>query len=166
MSGRYPRALCVEMAMPAERIAIHKIRELLRLKYDCALSHERIARALSVSKGVVAKYVKAARSCLRLTKPSCASCWVLRPADTGRASDTSRRIWRRFTSASSARASGSRCCGKSTSRPLLTRLPVLALLRPVPGLCPAPEAIIDAPTGEGSHAHTISSSAARSSILV
>ena len=48
--------------MPAERIAMHKIKELLRLKYDCALSHERIARALSVSKGVVAKYVKAAEA--------------------------------------------------------------------------------------------------------
>ena len=25
--------------MPAERIAMHNIKELLRLKYDCALSH-------------------------------------------------------------------------------------------------------------------------------
>ena len=48
--------------MPAERIAMHKIKELLRLKYECALSHERIARALSISKGVVAKYVKAAEA--------------------------------------------------------------------------------------------------------
>jgi transposase len=45
--------------MPAERIAMHKIKELLRLKYDCALSFEQVARALQVSKGVVAKYVKA-----------------------------------------------------------------------------------------------------------
>mgnify|MGYP000299376584 CR=1 FL=1 len=48
--------------MPAERIAMHNIKELLRLKYDCALSHERIARALSISKGVVTKYVKAAEA--------------------------------------------------------------------------------------------------------
>ncbi|MBS0349532.1 MAG: IS21 family transposase [Proteobacteria bacterium] len=48
--------------MPAERMAMHNIKELLRLKYDCALSHERIARALSISKGVVAKYVKAAEA--------------------------------------------------------------------------------------------------------
>lgn len=41
---------------------MHKIKELLRLKYDCALSHEGIARALSISKGVVAKYVKAAEA--------------------------------------------------------------------------------------------------------
>lgn len=48
--------------MPTERIAMHKIKELLRLKYECGLSHERIARALSISKGVVAKYVKAAEA--------------------------------------------------------------------------------------------------------
>ena len=46
--------------MSAERIAMHRIKELLRLKYECALSFERIARALKNSKGVVAKYVKAA----------------------------------------------------------------------------------------------------------
>ena len=45
--------------MPAERIAMHKIKELLRLRYDCALSFEQIARALQVSKGVVVKYIKA-----------------------------------------------------------------------------------------------------------
>jgi transposase len=46
--------------MAAERIAMHRIKELLRLKYECALSFERIGRALKLSKGVVAKYVKAA----------------------------------------------------------------------------------------------------------
>lgn len=43
--------------MPAERIVMRRIRELLRLKYECGLSHERIARALGLSKGVIAKYV-------------------------------------------------------------------------------------------------------------
>jgi transposase len=47
--------------MAAERIAMHRIKELLRLKYECALSFERIARALGLSKGVVAKYIKAAQ---------------------------------------------------------------------------------------------------------
>lgn len=46
--------------MPAERIAMYQIKELLRLKYECGLSFEKIGRALKVSKGVVAKYVKAA----------------------------------------------------------------------------------------------------------
>lgn len=39
---------------------MHKIKELLRLKHECALSFEQIARALRISKGVVAKYIKAA----------------------------------------------------------------------------------------------------------
>jgi hypothetical protein len=47
--------------MPTERIAMHRIKELLRLRYECALSFERIALALKVSKGVVAKYIKAAQ---------------------------------------------------------------------------------------------------------
>ncbi|MCZ8130759.1 MAG: hypothetical protein O9284_05605 [Steroidobacteraceae bacterium] len=34
-----------------------KVRDLIRLKYETRLSHEQIARALSISKGVVAKYV-------------------------------------------------------------------------------------------------------------
>jgi transposase len=46
--------------VPTERIAMRQIRELLRLKYECRLSHARIARALGLSKGVVAKYVKLA----------------------------------------------------------------------------------------------------------
>ena len=39
---------------------MRQIRELLRLKYECRLSHARIAGALGLSKGVVAKYVKLA----------------------------------------------------------------------------------------------------------
>jgi len=35
---------------------MRKIRELIRLKYQARLSHEQIARALSISKGLVAKY--------------------------------------------------------------------------------------------------------------
>ena len=41
--------------MPRERIPMRKIKEVLRLKFDCDLSHERIARALGLSKGVVSK---------------------------------------------------------------------------------------------------------------
>lgn len=33
------------------------IKDILRLKYDAALSHEAIARSLGISKGVVAKYL-------------------------------------------------------------------------------------------------------------
>lgn len=45
--------------MPSQRITMRKIREVLRLRFECKLSLDAIARALSLSKGVVAKYVKA-----------------------------------------------------------------------------------------------------------
>jgi transposase len=43
--------------MPTRALQMRKIRELIRLKYQARLSHEQIARALCVSKGVIAKYV-------------------------------------------------------------------------------------------------------------
>ncbi len=43
--------------MPTRKLTMRSIRELYRLKYEAGLSHERIARALAISKGVVAKYV-------------------------------------------------------------------------------------------------------------
>ena len=43
--------------MRERTLAMKKIRDLIRLKYQGHLSHEQIARALSVSKGVVGKYV-------------------------------------------------------------------------------------------------------------
>jgi len=43
--------------MPTRTLTMRSIRELYRLKYEAGLAHERIARALSISKGVVAKYV-------------------------------------------------------------------------------------------------------------
>lgn len=47
--------------MPTPRVTMHKIKECLRLKLDCDLSHERIALALGLSKGVVSKYVSRAQ---------------------------------------------------------------------------------------------------------
>lgn len=43
--------------MPQQRMDIRMIKDILRLKYQSSLSHERIARSLSISKGVVAKYL-------------------------------------------------------------------------------------------------------------
>ena len=43
--------------MPASRITMRKIKDILRLKLEARLSHERIAAALDLSKGVVTKYV-------------------------------------------------------------------------------------------------------------
>jgi transposase len=43
--------------MPQQRMDIRMIKDILRLKYQGGLSHERIARSLNISKGVVAKYL-------------------------------------------------------------------------------------------------------------
>ena len=41
--------------MPQQRMDIRMIKDILRLKYSAALSHEAISRNLGISKGVVAK---------------------------------------------------------------------------------------------------------------
>lgn len=48
--------------MPAKRIPMRKIKEILRLKYEAQLSHEKIARACGLSKGVIGKYVRLAEA--------------------------------------------------------------------------------------------------------
>jgi prepilin signal peptidase PulO-like enzyme (type II secretory pathway) len=44
-------------SVPAPRVNMRKIKHLLRLKLDAGLSHEQIASAPGISKGVVTKYV-------------------------------------------------------------------------------------------------------------
>jgi len=46
--------------MPVAKVAMHKIKEVLRLKYVAELSQRQIAGALRLSNGVVAKYLSAA----------------------------------------------------------------------------------------------------------
>ena len=46
--------------MPAKRSAMRKIKEVLRLKFEARLSHERIAAATGLSKGAVSNYVQRA----------------------------------------------------------------------------------------------------------
>lgn len=48
--------------MPAPRRAMRKIIEVLRLKFEAELSHERIAAAARVSKGAVTKYLRLAQA--------------------------------------------------------------------------------------------------------
>ena len=48
--------------MPTRALHMRKIRELIRLKYEARLSHEQIAGALAISKGVVAKYCTISRN--------------------------------------------------------------------------------------------------------
>jgi len=46
--------------MPQQRMDIRMIKDILRLKFQGGLSHERIAQSLGVSKGAVAKYLSLA----------------------------------------------------------------------------------------------------------
>src|ERR1700677_285029 len=46
--------------MPAKRSAMRKIKEVLRLKFEARLSHEKIAAATGMSKGAVTNYVRRA----------------------------------------------------------------------------------------------------------
>jgi len=46
--------------MPQQRMDIRMIKDILRLKFQGGLSHERIAQSLSISKGAVAKYLSLA----------------------------------------------------------------------------------------------------------
>lgn len=48
--------------MPAPRITMRKLTEILRLKHQAGLSHAKIAAALGLSKGVVGKYVSLANA--------------------------------------------------------------------------------------------------------
>lgn len=48
--------------MPAQRIAMRRIREVLRLKHECDLSFGQIARVLHVSKGTVSNYLSVAEA--------------------------------------------------------------------------------------------------------
>ena len=46
--------------MPAKRSAMRKIKEVLRLKFEAKLSHEKIAAATGMSKGAVTNTVQRA----------------------------------------------------------------------------------------------------------
>jgi len=46
--------------MPAERLPIRKVREVLRLKHACGVSERVIARSLGVSRSTVAEYLRRA----------------------------------------------------------------------------------------------------------
>jgi hypothetical protein len=46
--------------MPVRQVSMRKIKECLRMKWSCGLSHGKIAKALGLSKGVVCKYAQQA----------------------------------------------------------------------------------------------------------
>ena len=46
--------------MPADRLAMRQIKDILRLRHDAGLSLREIARSLNLSVGVVSKYLQLA----------------------------------------------------------------------------------------------------------
>ena len=46
--------------MPAERLSMRKIKEVLRLKFGLGLGHRQIARSCSINHSTVADYVRRA----------------------------------------------------------------------------------------------------------
>ena len=46
--------------MPNRRLSLRKIKEVLRLKYDCGISEREIARSCQVSRSTVADYIRRA----------------------------------------------------------------------------------------------------------
>lgn len=52
--------------MPNRRLSVRKIKEILRLKYDCGISEREIARSCGISRNAVAEYLRRARA-TRLT---------------------------------------------------------------------------------------------------
>jgi transposase len=51
-----------EIEVPAPRIAMRQIREVLRLKDECGLTYSQIARSLRIAKGSVANYLRSAEA--------------------------------------------------------------------------------------------------------
>jgi hypothetical protein len=47
--------------MPAKRLSMRKIKEILRLKWECGLSNREISRSCSLGRTAVARYVHRAR---------------------------------------------------------------------------------------------------------
>jgi transposase len=54
--------LLKEIEVPALRIAMRRIREVVRLKEECGLTYSQIARSLGISKGSIANYLSAAQT--------------------------------------------------------------------------------------------------------
>ena len=48
--------------MPKQRMALRMVKDIIRLKWQAQLAHEKIAASLGVSKGVVSKYVSLANA--------------------------------------------------------------------------------------------------------
>ena len=48
--------------MPAERITMRTIREVLRLKFECKLANRKIAKSVSIARSTVGDYIRRAEA--------------------------------------------------------------------------------------------------------
>ena len=106
--------------MPAQRLSMRQVREVLRLKWACGLSDRKIAQSLRVSRPTVAEYVRRAQAAglswplpdaldetaleRRLFATAAQTPWRGAPSLTGP----------RCTRSSNARVSPCSCCGRNT----------------------------------------------------
>ena len=128
---------------------MRKIKEVLRLKFEAGLSHERIAAATALSKGAVAKYVRRALTA--------GVAWPLAPevddaqlearlfpGAPARVVAYAQPDFGQSTRSSSARASRCSCCGRSITAAQPARLQVQPVLLALRALSRAAQAF-DAP---------------------
>jgi hypothetical protein len=71
--------------MPAERLPMRKIREVLRLKYACGASDRVISRSVGIGRTAIAEYVRRA-AVIGITWPTrrWSASYLRRPATTRR----------------------------------------------------------------------------------
>src|SRR6266404_2376598 len=81
--------------MPAERLPMRKIREVLRLKYACGASDRVISRSLGIGRTAIAEYVRRA-AVIGITWPI--------PEEIDDTAESARKSRRRATRASCSRA--------------------------------------------------------------
>ena len=120
--------------MPARRLLMRKIREVLRLKHEQGLSHQAVAQACAVGVGTVNRYLqRAAQRGLVWPLPAELDDATLEARLFPRAAPVHDRgsgpTARISTASSSATASRCSCCGRSTPRSIRTATAVATSAR-------------------------------------
>lgn len=93
--------------MPANRISMRKLRDILRLKWDAGLGHRQIARCVKVSHSTVGDYLQRAE---RAGLCPCQRSSTMRPSNDGSFHRPRRRTTRDHS------LTGSRCTGSSAAK--------------------------------------------------
>jgi hypothetical protein len=78
--------------MSSKAITMRKMKEVLRLRFECGLSLNAIARTLELSKGAVAKYDALARAAQLLGHSSLATTTIYTQGNKKRRKDQLKRL--------------------------------------------------------------------------